>query len=45
MGIIYSMASINYRDERKIKVTIISELIRILVSKRVSNERVILVLT
>jgi hypothetical protein len=41
----YLVASINYRDKRKIKVIIISELIRILVSKRVNNKRVILVLT
>jgi len=41
----YLVASIDYRDKRKIKVTIISELIRTLVSKRVSNKRVILVLT
>jgi len=45
MGIIYLVASINYGNGRKIKVAIISELIRILVSKKVSNERVIPVST
>jgi hypothetical protein len=45
MGMMYSVASVDCGDGRKIKVAIVGELIRTLVGERVSNERVIPVST